>query len=390
MNKQNQLLLDLIRTPGEPCREQEISDTIRQLVLDAGVPASGIRTDDAHKKSMYGGETGNLYVDIPGTGQGDRVMLSTHMDTIPIALGSNPVIQEGRIVDDRAEGSLGGDARAGCAILIHAIRKAMELNGNHSPVSFVFFVQEELGLVGSANMNPEMAGTPGPVMCFNFDGASPNEIESLITGAERMMINISGVCAHSGRPHLGISAAAIEARAFSRLVEDGWHGVVDKQGESGTANLGVLKGGKGSNQVMPDLYCLAEARSFDHDFRKKIIRQWKDAFTEAVDFFNQQTDVSEAASVKFSPGPVYEAVNLGADTPVVTAARKALHACGVKSKLKKDMGGQDVNNINAVGIPAVGVGCGCHNPHAPDEYVDISEFNTSCRMAEILVTRQWE
>ena len=291
-------------------------------------------------------------------------------------------------MDARDTGSLGGDARAGCAVLIHAMRKVMELNGNHPPVSFVFFVQEEVGLVGSGHMSAAQAGTPRPAMCFNVDGGDPAQIEHRITGAERMNISVRGVCSHSGRPHLGISAAAIQARAFSRLVDDGWHGVVDRQGKTGTANLGILQGGKGSNQVMPELYCLAEARSFDREFRKEIIRKWNQVFAEAADFFNQQLDVEDSASVEFSPGPVYEAVNLSEEDAVVAVAQQALRTCGLEPELHTDMGGQDVNNINAAGIPAVGVGCGCHNAHAPDEYVDINEFNTSCRMAEILVTRQ--
>ncbi|MFW6152593.1 MAG: peptidase M20, partial [Verrucomicrobiota bacterium] len=121
MQDQVELMQDLIRVSGESCEEQRISDKLRELLIDAGVPARSIRSDDAHKRSAYGGETGNLIVTLDGDRSSDRIMLSTHMDTIPIAVGSKPEVVDGRLIDGQPGHSLGGDARAGCAILLGAI-----------------------------------------------------------------------------------------------------------------------------------------------------------------------------------------------------------------------------------------------------------------------------
>jgi tripeptide aminopeptidase len=261
----------------------------------------------------------------------------------------------------------------------------MELDGRHPPVTFVFFVQEELGLVGSKGMDPAALGDPAPSMCFNFDGHHVSEIEYSIAGVERLNINISGVSAHGGRPQHGISAAAIEARAVAALVEDGWHGEIRKSGKYGTSNLGVLRGGKGSNQVMPELYGLLEARSFDRDFRNRIIEEWKKRFEESVRYFNDNSSSESKAGVEFTPGPVYDPFTLEKDAPVVMAASEAIRQCGVQPELIEDMGGQDSNNIVAAGIPAVGLGTGCQNAHSKDEYVDVDDYEQCCRLAEILV-----
>ena len=211
-----------------------------------------------------------------------------------------------------------------------------------------------------------------------------------MAGVERLNINITGISAHGGRPQHGISAAAIEARALHCLGEDGWFGEVKKGEQYGTANLGVLKGGKGSNQVMPELYCLAEARSLDISFRSEIIRQWKRAFSESVEYFNGKSPLKEKAAVEFSPGPVYDPFTMEKDSSVMKTVDSAIKACGLKPYYSDDMGGQDSNNIVAAGIPAVGVGMGCARCHQPDEYVDIGQFEKCCELARVLVERKWD
>jgi len=44
-------LIELIRIPGQSCREKEISDRICKMLLETGVPESCIRADDAYRRS---------------------------------------------------------------------------------------------------------------------------------------------------------------------------------------------------------------------------------------------------------------------------------------------------------------------------------------------------
>jgi tripeptide aminopeptidase len=379
-------LVELIRVGGQSCEEKEISERIRTMLLSIGVPESNVTSDDAHLRSSYGGQVGNLIADLPGTGIGGRRLLSTHMDTIASAVGSDPAIEGNRLVNKAKGHSLGADARAGCAILIQTIEELLALGADHPPCTFAFFVQEELGLVGSRALDMSLLGDPKPVMGFNFDGEDPRAIVTTSIGVARLYINVQGIAAHGSRPQNGISAAEMEARAVARLIEGGWHGSITKPEGMGTANLGVLHGGAMSNQVMPELEILMEARSFRYSFRDRIIEAWKREFQRTVAQYNRDRGQKQGAAVTFTAGPKYDPFSLSEQEPVVVRAKRAVSACGLEPVLISDEGGMDTNSLVEAGLPSVGMGMGLYNPHQEDEWLDLGQFRAACRIAASLCT----
>ncbi len=384
-----QNVLELMAVPGESGHEGQMAARIREKLREMGVPEECIVTDQANRASEIGGETGNLIVRLDGRGTGERRMLTTHLDTVPGAVGCRPRLEGGRIVNDAPGRALGADARAGCAVLLAAARALQATGGDHPPRTLVFFVQEEIGLVGARHLDVSLLGRPRPAMCFNFDGAEPDEVDVAVVGTERLHVTVTGVAAHTSRPWKGISAAAIACRASAEMMDGGWHGVIDRPEGKGLANLGILRGGTGSNVVMPELYALLEARSHDKAFRSHIIETWRQAFTRAVERANAEGDRAEgAASVSFKPGPIYDPYVLPEDAPVVQAAAEALRRIGLELKPLIDDGGQDSAWIVAHGIPAVGLGFGARAAHSPDEWLDVERFGLACRLAVELATGQ--
>ena len=380
-------LLDLLVVHGESTKEEEINEYLTNRLMELGIPGMAIHSDGAFKQSEYGGTVGNLIVHLDGHGQGERIMLSTHMDTVPSAVGSRPKVDGNRIVNDAADRALGGDARCGCACLLAAIRALLDLKGDHEPRIFVFFVQEELGLVGARGLDTSLLGDPMPSMCFNFDGGEASEIANEVIGTQRLNINITGVAAHGSNPEKGISAAMIAADAMAELGRKGWHGVIEQPDGSGFANIGVLRGGKNSNIVMPELYGLVEARSFQREFRERIISEWKSAFTASVERHNEKAIAAEGkASVAFSPGPVYDPCLSTEDSPVVQKAKGAITDCGMNPVLFRHVGGMDCCQIVAHGIPSIGLGMGGFEAHSVDEWIDVPEFLNACKLAVALAT----
>ncbi len=383
-----QTLLDLLAVPGEPGHEAAIARMIADKLAAMGLPADAVAADDAHRKSEIGGEVGNLIVRIAGRGRladSPPRMLSSHLDTVPGAVGCRPRLDGQRVVNDAAGRCLGGDARAGCAVLLAAAR-ALLAAADRPPCVLVFFVQEEIGLVGARWLDVGLLGEPRPAMCFNFDGGDPAEVTNAVIGAERLHVTVSGVASHTMFPDRGISAAAIACTAAARMMQGGWHGRIDRPEGRGLANLGVLRGGTGSNVIMPELYALLEARSYDRDFRVRILDAWKGAFRESVEQANASASSAAAgrASVEFRPGPVYDPYRLPEDAPVVRVACDAIRGLGLAPVLIDDDGGQDASWVVAHGIPAVGLGYGDYRAHTPDEYVNVAEFHTACRLAERL------
>lgn len=379
-------LMVLLPIEGAPSKEAAVAEEIRKRLIDAGVPAANILHDNAQDQSEYGGEVGNLIVHLDGHRQGPRVMFSTHMDTVPDAVGCRPRLDKetGRIVNDAVGRALGGDNRLGCAILLTLARELVALNGDHQSATLVFFIQEEVGLVGARGLDLSKLGEPRPSMCVNLDGGPVHELVTAVTGTQRFTIDISGIPSHAGRPAGGVSAGIIASIALARLHSEGWHGVIEKDGKQGSANLGIIEGGQGSNVVMPAMSILAEARSHDPEFRAEIIETWKSAFRTAVDqVTNNEGDKGE---VSFGPGPTYESFALSDDEPIVRKTVAAAEKCGFEIKTVTNNGGMDANWIVAHGIPAVTVAVGQRQVHTADEWIHLGDFEKALRLVVALGT----
>ena len=392
-------LLALLPIEGPPGGEEKVAAWIRARLAGMGVAAEQMVHDRAHEQSEYGGDTGNLIVRLPGQGDGPHLLFSTHMDTVPNAVGCQPrlVREEGRIVNDAPGKALGGDNRLGCAALLHLARALLERKGDHPPVTLVFFVQEEVGLVGSRGLDlallsgPLLSGPlpsgPLPTQCFNFDGGPPDELVTAVIGAERFTIDITGIAAHAGAyPADGLSAGVLAARAIAGLDGDGWHGRIVKEEGIGSANVGILQGGQGSNVVMPALHILAEARSHSPAFRQRIIDVWKDAFARLAEEMSNQH--GQRGAVAFGPGPAYEAFALDDDEPTVRRAMAAAQRCGFAAQTVSNDGGMDANRIVAHGIPAVTIGVGQRSVHQPAEWIDLADFERVCRLVVAIALQE--
>lgn len=374
-------LLTLLPIPGPPAQEGEVAAWLRARLASMGIPDGQMVHDRAQEQSEYGGEVGNLIVHLPGRLPGPRLLFSTHMDTVPIAVGCRPRLdtERGRIVNDAAGTALGGDNRLGCAALLHLARALLARSGDHPPVALVFFVQEEVGLVGSRGLDLALLGDPLPEMCVNLDGGPADEFVTAVIGAERFTVDVTGIAAHAGaHPADGLSAAVLASRAIAGLDAAGWHGRIEKPEGVGSANVGILRGGQGSNVVMPHLHILAEARSHDPAFRRRIIERWQEEFTRVSE--EMCNSKGERGSVAFGSGPTYEAFALDESEAVVQSALAAAQRMGMAARLVSNDGGMDANRIVAHGIPALTVGVGQRSVHQPEEWIDLADFERVCRL----------
>lgn len=381
-------LLELLKIEGTSGHEERVAEFISNRLRTLGVPTSEIVFDDAQKQSEIGGNVGNLIVRFPSKLKNPplRRMFTAHMDAVPDTVGADPIL-DGEFIRNNAAGkALGGDNRTGCAVLLHVARKLIELNGNHAPTTLVFFVQEEIGLVGSRGLDLAKLGTPKPSACYNFDCSKPQDVIHAVTGTERFHIHITGKASHAGaHPEDGVSAAAIAALALAELIKNGWHGRIKKAEGAGSANTGTINGGSGSNVVMPELHILAEARSHQREFRRAIVAAWREAFERAASSVTNRA--GECGSVRFSPGPLYEAFHMGLQEPVVVNAVAALQALGLVPDFQINDGGMDANNVVMHGIPTVTLGCGQQHVHTPREQVVLEHFHNACRLAAWLATQ---
>jgi tripeptide aminopeptidase len=376
------LALQLMAIPGRSGEEREIADFITAQLRQAGAADSAIERDSAHQRTIIPGQTGNLIFKLPGTMRAPRRLLSAHMDTVPICVGSRPV-RRGDLVRSATETGLGADDRAGVAVVLNTALEILEHGLPHPPLTFCWFVQEEIGLHGSRCVSKGLLARPR--MAFNWDGGSSAKLTVGATGGYRMQITVHGLASHAGvAPELGISAITIAALAIADLHRRGWLGLVRKGRQQGTSNVGVIQGGEATNVVTDRVLVRAEARSHDPEFRRKIITEIEDAFTQAA--AGVKNAIGTAGRAEIEGRLDYESYRLADEEPCVQLAAAVVRSVGREPEFAVSNGGLDANWLVKHGIPTVSLGCGQMSPHTASEALDIADFETACRIALRLAT----
>jgi tripeptide aminopeptidase len=381
-------LLRFLAVEGVTGQEKAIADTVRRDLVESGVTPTSIVYDQANERIELPTQVGNLIIQFPGTRPGPRLLFLTHLDTVPLCAGAEPVQKGNRIVSNEPT-ALGGDNRTGVAVLATLAATLIEYQLPHPPLTLLFTVREESGLWGAREVRLEELGNP--VLGFNVDGQLADEFTIGAVGAERWEVEIEGRAAHAGvHPEEGISATMIASLALADVFKGGWFGKVNKAGKVGTSNVGVFGGvdglgaGEATNVVTDFAHIKGESRSHNSRFVKEITRAYREAFLKAREKVTDHKD--RKARVEFRARQDYFPFRLAASSPVVKHAVAAAKAANFAPKLRVSNGGLDANWMVRHGIPTVTFGAGQHSIHTVDEYVDLSEFYQGCMMALALAT----
>jgi tripeptide aminopeptidase len=172
----------------------------------------------------------------------------------------------------------------------------------------------------------------------------------------RLLADFHGRAAHAGiRPEDGRSAILAAARAVASMP----HGRIDDQT---TTNVGSIRGGVGSTNVVPErCSLLAEARSLDAARVEDVVAGMVDAVHDAAGATECDVDLTvEKLFTGFRTRP---------SAPAVLAAEAALRECGYTPKKIVTGGGSDANVFEAAGLSCVNLANGTERNHQPDERV---------------------
>ncbi len=151
-----------------------------------------------------------------------------HMDTVPLAVGCQPVFDGDWIRPQSPATALGvvtieRVVPPVLTALIETIRQGLP----YPPLTLLFTVQEEIGLRGAKAVQISKLGDPQ--LCFNWDGRVPATLIIGAVGASNLTIRIQGIASHAGvHPELGLNSLVLASQAISQLQTDGWHGLVQK------------------------------------------------------------------------------------------------------------------------------------------------------------------
>jgi tripeptide aminopeptidase len=310
-------------------------------------------------------------------------MFSAHMDTVPLCVGVRPVVKGDRLMPAQKDKALGGDNRSGVAIVLATALEVVENRLPHPPLTFLWTVQEEVGLQGIKQADLSLLGKPQ--MGINFDGGEYEDLTVGATGAYRLIFQVHCHASHAGtHPQNGVSAITITSLAVAQLHKDGWLGLVKKGAKTGTSNVGVVQAGDATNVITPYALVRAEARSHDPVFRKKIAETIEKAFRDAAKAVRSAD--GKCGQVDIEKRLDYESFRLADDEPAVVACERAVRGVGGKPVLKVSSGGLDANFLSTECAPVVTLGAGQIGAHTAGEQLNLVKFRQACRVALRMAT----
>ena len=302
-------------------------------------------------------------------GEGRPIMLSAHIDTVEPGRGIKPMVDGGVL---RSDGStiLGGDCKAGVAIILEGLAAAIESNGGNRAIEVVFTRHEEGGLVGAHHLDFSMVAAKEGIV---FDGEGPpNRIILSAPSQNVITAQITGRAAHAGlEPEKGISALLIAADILGRLPL----GRID---EETTANIGRMEGGLKRNIIPEQAFLDGEFRSRSNEKLADVERKFRGVFEEVASRFPE-------AKIDLDIVNTYQAYNVDPNSDAVAIIGKALAEMGLKPILETTGGGSDANVFIEKGISAIPVGIGVRDFHTTWETAVIAEVLQGAQMCQGIV-----
>jgi tripeptide aminopeptidase len=314
-----------------------------------------VKVDDAGK--TFGGNSGNIIARLPGNADVHPIFLCAHMDTIQPTKNLVHIIKDGIIYSD-GNTILGGDNRAGIAVVLEIVETIIENKIPHGNLEIIFTVCEEAGMYGAKALDiNDLESRIG----FVFDcQASPGSYIIEAPGAVSFTAHIKGKSAHAAvSPQNGVHAIHIASKAIANLKLGRW-------AETGMMNIGTIEGGKAIN-VIPDLVKITgETRNANEDELNSQIEYLKSAFE------NPSKELGGSVDLVFNAK--YGGYQFQGDEPFLIPIRKGIIDSGFEPIPIKYPGGSDANVLNKKGLTAVNLGVGFKNAHSFNECISIKNL----------------
>ena len=355
------LFLELVRINGPSGHEADVAAFIMQYLGKLGLNATA---DEAHKECN--GTVGNLTCRV---GTGGNTLLLAHMDTVQPTKDLKPIVHADRITSS-GDTILGADNRAGVAVLLSSVRKAVENPHDYTGFSVTFTICEETHLVGSKLLVID----PAIEMAYAFDsGFRPGHLIHGTYGAQSFAIEVQGRAAHAGlAPEKGINAINVAAQALVQL-ETG------RLEDQSTLNFGSIAGGSATNVVPDSVILKGETRALTRERGTEILNHVFEVFDRVTKEHGAGADCS--SKWEFTPFKISQ------DAVIYGRIVQAMEQAGVTPVPLIASGGSDANSLNDKGIPAVNLGIGAQNCHSNEEFILIEDLLMAEAIAEALLRK---
>jgi len=365
----SQYFLNLVSIDSVSRCEGGMARYIKSQLESLGKEVIEVIIDNTGQKLQS--ETGNLIAKLKGGMKGvPPLLFNAHLDTVQPGKGVEVEFLDGTF---RSKGDtiLGADDKSAIAIMLEILNVLREESISHGDLEIVFTVCEEVGLLGSKNLDYSLLMAP---YGYTLDVSSTSSIVNKAPAANRVRFKVHGLEAHAGVcPEAGINAIAVASDAISKIKL----GRID---EETTANIGIIKGGMAIN-IIPNLVEIeGEVRSHSQKKLDHYTGHMQKTFEIAAGACQRDTSKGTLPYVETSVERDYPMMVVDHDHPVVKLASKAAQKLGKALETKSTGGGSDANIFNSKGITTVLLGTGMQEVHTTKEYIKLKDMVESAQL----------
>ncbi len=352
--------LEMVKIPSPSKDEKEIYDYLIEKLENMGLE---VKTDNASSK--VGSNANNIYAVLEGDSEKDGIILSTHMDTVVPAKSQKPLI-DGTLIKSDGESVLGGDDKAGIAIVLEIVRRIIDNNIPHGDVEVLVTISEEIGLLGAKYFDVDKF-INNKALVFDMNGVDKIGYGSI--GQKKYYLEIKGKSSHAAmEPEKGINSIKIAADIISDIET----GQLDFET---TSNIGIVEGGSETN-IVPDYVKISgEIRSHDKNKIDYYINKVIETAWENIKNYEIEIDEKKIfPELDYEIEDCYRPFRLKKDSDLIKNLQKAGENLGRKQELIKNNGGNDGNIFNEKGIKSAVIGIGMQEVHSKNEKIDYKDM----------------
>lgn len=336
--------LEMCQIPAPSYQEEKKAEYVFHKMQEAGL-------EDVHIDAV-----GNVLGTRKGAGNGPRIVLAGHTDTVFPMETDLTLKQEGNRYSCPG---IGDDTRAVAELL--SIVRAMNAAG----------IRGEGDLVFCANVCEEGLGDlRGTKHVFGVDGDALHQYDGFISiddkntsgiiyqavGSERYLVTFHGTGGHSYTGFGIPSSIHAMGRAIAKISD--FQVPADPKT---TFTVGVVNGGSSVNVIAEEASMLVDMRSLDADALAELSAKFHKAVEEAVEEENArwglEINASDRITVTFEQKGKRPAGIQEKQCQIVQAANAANQALGLET-LYIGAASTDANIPISLGIPAITVGWG--------------------------------
>jgi tripeptide aminopeptidase len=362
------LFITLCEIDSPSKAEGKVAEYLTSVFEDMGATVS---EDDSAAET--GSDCGNLLVRFHGVLKKEPIFLNCHMDTVLPAEGIT-VERQGEVFTSKGNTVLGGDDKAGIAVLVEVMRTLIENNIPFGPVELVFTTCEEVGLLGVKAFDAKLLKAK---IGYALDTTGVHKVITGAPAANRIVAEIGGAAAHAGlNPEEGINAIQLAAQAIAGLEL----GRIDFES---TANIGLVEGGTATNIIPEKAVVKGEIRSHSKEKLAVFTEKTKEVFSKTISNWYDPTGQAKGRpTLDFQVIPDYPVMKLDSQSAVIRRAEQAAAAINANLEFLVAGGGSDANIFNSYGLQCAILSTGMDKVHSTEETIRLSDM---VRTAELVM-----